>query len=191
MWENALVIEPISPWRVRAAGALTLAMLVSAGKPASAQSDADTAIMFFQGGGSYCFRVVPEGVSLSDETTWTFVVLTSVANTGNAFRARTIDPGETRLAGQALTDVGMAITNVWRREGLREEFFTGFAAGIASGGLRARLARISPPRLAEMKPRQRAELYLRFTDRGTKVDFRGTADLTPDGWLAFQSYLQD
>lgn len=156
-----------------------------------AQSEADVAIRFFEAGGAYCVRVSPEGVSLSDETEWTVLLLTAMSNRGNIFRIRTVDPGATGLAGRRLSDVGAAITSVWRRESLREDFFKRFAAGIEGHALRARVVRITPPRLAEMDPGQRAEAYLKFADRGSKVDFTKTADLKAEEFLAFEAYLPD
>ena len=177
---------------LRAFVAVALVALATAGAvPVGAQTDADVALRFFEAGGAYCFRVVPEGVALSEETEWTLAVLTSAANRSTSFRVRTVDPGRTRLKGDVLANVGMSITNVWRRESLRESFFERFATGIRGGILRARTVKIAPPQLAEMKPPERAELYLKFADRGSRVDFGKSADLNADGFLALESYLTD
>lgn len=42
-----------------------------------------------------------------------------------------------------------------------------------------------------MSPRQRAELYLKFADRGTKIVFDKAPELTPDEFKAFVDYVPD
>jgi len=158
---------------------------------ASAQNEADVAMQFFRQGGTYCFRLAPEGTNLSEETAWTVMMLTSASNRHNEFRIRSMDPGSSGLSGGALKNVGLTITAIWRRDGLRDEFFERFSMAIAGGILRARVVTVSLPRLAEMKERDRAELYLKFADKGTKVDFSKVADLTADQFMEYQSYLPD
>ena len=156
-----------------------------------AQEDADAAMRFFADGGAYCFRLVPEGTNLSEETEWHVMVLTGTANRRNAFRIRTVEPGRLRLAGQALKDLGMSITGIWRRERIRDEFFEDFANGIRRGVTRARVATVAPPQLARMNRTQRAEFYLDFADKGSRIDFGHVADLTPEQFLAYQTYVPD
>ncbi len=159
--------------------------------PLNAQSELDVAMRFFKQGGAYCFRLAPEGESLSDETSWTVMVLTGAANSKNEFRIRTMDPGGTGVSGTPLKNIGLSITSIWRRDRLRDEFFEQFAAGITARTVRARIVTLSPPKLAEMNPRGRAELYLKFADGGSRVDFRKSPDLTADQFLAYQTYLPD
>lgn len=168
---------------------VTLLLLLSS--PLAAQSDVDPAIRFFLAGGGYCFRVAPEGVSMSEETEWTMLLLTSSENRRNEFKIRTIDPGPTRLGGEALTAVGESVTSLWRRESLRREFFERFAAAIKGGLLRAKVVKVVPPRLAQLKPTDRAELYLDYADRGTRVDFSRGRDLTAEQFLEFESHNPD
>ena len=158
---------------------------------ASAQSDADAALRFLRAGGAYCFRVAPEGVALSEETEWTLMLLTGVSNRKNTFRIRTVDPGPTRLSGQALAEVGEAVTGVWRQDSIREEFMDRFAAGISGKTLRARVVKIAPSNLARMEPRERAERYLEFADRGSRVSFDKTPDLTADEFRRYATYFPD
>ena len=87
--------------------------------------------------------------------------------------------------------VGLAVTSIWRRDRVRDEFFEGFARAIAAGTMRARVVKIAPPRLTEMKAAERAELYLKFADRGSKVDFDRVPDLTVGEFLAFRTYVPD
>lgn len=156
-----------------------------------AQSEVDSAIRFFLAGGAYGFRVAPEGVAMAEETEWTLMLLTSASNRRNEFKIRTLDPGTTGLRGDSLQLVGEMVTGLWRRESLRAEFFQRFAAAIGGGLLRARTVKVAPPRLAEMKPGDRAELYLRFADRGSRVDFGKGRDLTAEQFLEFESYTPD
>jgi hypothetical protein len=90
-----------------------------------------------------------------------------------------------------LTAAGETITSVWRRESLRAEFFERFGAAVRGGLLRARTVKVAPPQLAAMKPGDRAELYLQFADRGSKVDFAKGRDLSAAEFLALESYTPD
>ena len=174
----------------RALAAVCLALAVMAAA-ISAQTDVDTAISFFSGGGSYCFRVAPEGVSLSDETEWTVIVLTSARNQNDTFRIRTVDPEQTKLSGSALAHARGAVTGVWRLERSRTDFFERFAAGIDSGNLRAKVVKLTPAGLAEMVPRRRAEEYLKFAARGSQVSFKNVPDLTGDAFREYVTYFPD
>jgi hypothetical protein len=156
-----------------------------------AQGEIDAAMKFFADGGAYCFRAAPEGVSLSEETEWTILMLTGTANATNTCRVRAMEKGATKLDGDALKSIGLVVTGLWRRDGLRDEFFDRFAAAIGTRQLRARVVRMSPPGLATMKPMARAEAYLKFADRGTRVDFSKVEDIASDAFLAFRSYLPD
>jgi hypothetical protein len=176
--------RPILTWLV-AAFVLLFAL------PLSAQTEVDIAMKFFGQGGAYCFRLAPEGTSLSDEQEWTVMVLTNQANRRKEFRIRSMDPGPTGLKGTALEQVGMAITEIWRRERLREDFFERFSAAIAGRTMRARIVKLVPPGLAAMPPRERAELYLKFGDRGSRVNFESATDLSADQFRGFQSYFPD
>lgn len=170
--------------------ALVLALLPFAAGVV-AQTETDIAISFFSAGGAYCFRLAPEGTSLSDETTWTVMMLTGTVNNKMSCRIRSVEPGATRIRGDALTNVGLAVTTVWRRERSREEFFERFAAGLSDGKLRARIVTLAPPGLEGMTTMQRADLYLRFADRGTRVEFDKAPDLTAPQLLEYQTFLPD
>jgi hypothetical protein len=159
--------------------------------PLSAQTEVDIAMKFFGQGGAYCFRIAPESTSLSEEEEWTVMVLTNQANRRKEFRIRSMDPGPTGLKGTSLEQVGIAITGIWRRESLRENFFERFSAGISGKTMRARIVKLVPPGLAAMSPRERAELYLKFGDRGSRVNFESGADLSTDEFRGFQSHLPD
>jgi hypothetical protein len=156
-----------------------------------AQNEIDVAMEFFRDGGAYCFRLAPEGTNLSEETDWTVMMLTGGGNRRNEFRIRSMDPGATRLSGKALTDVGLAITSIWRRDRIRDEFFERFAVAITGGLLRARVVTLSPPGLSGMTLRERAETYLKFADKGSKVDFSKSSDLTAEKLLSYQTYAID
>ena len=175
----------------RLAGIMGVLLVLLRAPSMGAQSQADIAMKFFLQGGAYCFRLAPEGVNLSDETEWTIMFLTGRSTTKNTFRIRSVDPGATGLSGRLLTDVGVVVTSVWRRDGIRAEFFDRFASGIAGKTLRARVVRMAPPALASMTTGQRAELYLKFADRGTKVAFDKAPDLTPAEFKAFAEYVPD
>jgi hypothetical protein len=172
-------------WVVFVAGLL-------AAVPARAQTQADVALNFFRSGGAYCFRIAPLGVALSEETEWTIMVLTSASNHKTAFKIRELDPGPTGLRGQRLKDVGMDVTAVWRSDRIREDFFARFAKAIAEHELRARIVRISPANLAQLtSPRERAELYLKFSERGSTVAFDKTQDLEAAELAQYAEYLPD
>lgn len=156
-----------------------------------AQNGADVGIRFFGDGGSYCFRLAPEGVSLSEEASWTVMMLTGTANTSNNCRIRSFDDGPMTIDRQSLNRIGLSVIEVWRRESLHEDFFERFAEGIKSRVLRARIVTLTPPRLATMSESDRAEEYLKFSDRGSRVDFERVPDLSPEQFLAFQNYLPD
>jgi hypothetical protein len=166
-----------------------IVLLFSARLPA--QTEVDVAMKFFGQGGAYCFRIAPEGTSLSEEQEWTVMVLTNQANRKKEFRIRSMDPGPTGLKGTSLEQVGIAITAIWRRESLREDFFERFSAGISGKTMRARIVKLVPRGIAAMSPRERAELYLKFGDRGSRVNFESGADLSADEFRSLQSYLPD
>ena len=160
--------------------------------PLQAQTQADVALNFFRGGGAYCFRIAPIGVALSEETEWTVMLLTSAANHKTAFKIRELDAGATGLRGQRLKDVGLDVTGVWRSDRIREDFFTRFAKGIEDHELRARVVRISPGNLAQLTSgRARAELYLKFSERGSTVAFDKTEDLEAAELAQYSEYLPD
>jgi len=160
--------------------------------PVGAQTPADEALNFFRGGGAYCFRIAPIGVALSEETEWTIMLLTSARNPRTAFKIRELDAGATGLRGQRLKDVGEDVTAVWRSDRVREDFFARFAKGIADHELRARVVRISPGNLAQLTSgRSRAELYLKFSARGSTVAFDKTPDLEAAELAQYSEYLPD
>lgn len=169
----------------------TVLLLALAPAPLFAQTEVDLAMRFFAQGGAYCFRIAPEGTNLSEETEWTVMVLTNVENRKKEFRIRSVDPGPMNIKGQALNDVGVTITMIWRRDLLRDDFFERFATGIDGRILRARTVKVAPPGLATMQPRERAELYLKFGDRGTRVNFEHAKDLTDEEFAAYRTYLTD
>jgi hypothetical protein len=172
-----------------ALGAVLLALLL--GPAAVAAQEAERAMRFFSDGGAYCFRIAPEGTNLADEPEWRIMLLTGAANRRNDFRVRTVDPGRLRLDGEAVKELGMVITGVWRRDRIRDEFFEEFANGIRRGITRARVTTIKPPRLERMARTERAELYLDWADRGSRVDFSRAQDLTAEAFLAYQTYVPD
>lgn len=160
--------------------------------PGSAQSQVDAALDFFRAGGAYCVRLTPEGVALSEERQWTVMVLTSASNRRNVFKIREVDPGNTGLGGRALAAAGMAVTGVWRSDSDRAEFFERFAAAITTRGLRARVVRIGPDNLDRLtSDRDRAEAYLRFSERGSRVDFGAVPDLGAEEWARYSTYFPD
>lgn len=166
-------------------------MLAATPRPSRAQDEAELAIRFFLQGGAYCTRVVPEGTNLSEETEWTILMLTSTGNRKNAFRMRSVDPGPLRVQGKALEAIGLTVTGVWRRERVRDEFFDRFARYVEGGQLRARVVKLSPPKLSSMSERERAEAYLDFADSGSRIDFAKARDLTVEQFLAFRTYMPD
>jgi hypothetical protein len=169
-------------------GLLVVALVM---RPLAAQSDADLAMRFFLEGGAYCFRVAPEGVALSDETEWTVMLLTGAPNPGNSFKIRTVDPGRSNRSGSSLKNAAAAVTGVWRMDSVRAEFFDRFATGIDAKSLKARVVKIAPPGLGAMKPGERAEVYLKFADRGTRVSFDKAADLTAQEFRQYADYFPD
>lgn len=175
---------------VRALG-VCLTLLAWAGS-ASAQTAVDSALAFYARGGAYCFRVAPLGTALSEETEWTVMVLTSVSNHRNAFRIRTVDPGDTGLRGPGLLAAGRLANDVWKFDGTRADFFDRFAQGIRDHKLRARIVKAGPPNLSAVaSERERAELYLTFADKGSRVSFDKVPDLTADQFLEFAEYFPD
>jgi hypothetical protein len=170
---------------------LVVGLLLGAVRPSPAQNAVDAALSFYSHGGAYCFRVAPEGASLSEQSEWTVMVLTSTANHRNSYKIRSVDPGETGLSGSGLMTAGRLANDVFKFEGTRGDFFERFADGIRDGKLRARVVKAGPLNLAELSERERAEQYLKFADRGTRVSFDKTHDLTAEEFLAFSEYLPD
>ena len=180
---------------VRALG-VTLLVLCAArsgsAQSATGQNAVDIALSFYAKGGAYCFRVAPLGTSLSEETEWTVMMLTGASNHRNTFRIRSVDPGDTGLSGTGLTAAGRLANDVWKFDGTRTDFFLRFAEGIKDGKLRARIVKAGPPNLPQVaSDRERAELYLKFADKGTKVSFDKVADLTADQFQQFAEYFPD
>ncbi len=171
--------------------AATLVILGCA-STARAQNAVDMALSFYAKGGAYCFRVAPQGTSLSEEQEWTVMLLTSASNHRNTYRIRSVEPGDTGLSGAGLMTAGRWANDVWKFDGTREDFFQRFADGIKAGKLRARVVKAGPPNLAQItSERERAELYLKFADKGTKVSFDKVPDLTPEGFQEFSEYYPD
>ena len=107
-------------------------------------------------------------------------------------RIRSVDPGATGLSGSGLQSAGRFANDVWKFEGTRNTFFQRFAEGIRKHTLRARVVKAGPPALAQAaSDRERAELYLRFADKGSKVSFDKVPDLTPDQFQQFLEYVPD
>lgn len=175
---------------VRSLG-LSLLLLTSA-TVASAQSAVDAALAFYAKGGAYCFRVAPLGTALSEETEWTVMLLTSTSNRRQSFRIRSVDPGETGLSKSGLMTAGRLANDVWKFDGTRADFFERFAQGIRDRKLRARVVNAGPPDLASIaSERERAEVYLTFADKGTKVSFDKVPDLTAEQFLAYSEHFPD
>lgn len=167
-------------------------LLIAGASVVAAQTSLDIAMSFYLKGGAYCFRVIPFGVNLSEEPEWTVMLLTSRANRKNTFRIRSVDAGETGVSKNGLLTLGRMANDVWKFDSERAEFFERFSAGIRAGQLRARVVRIAPPKLKQAtSDRQRAEVYLDFADRGSKVSFDDVPDLTPDQFEAYAEYLID
>ena len=175
------------------ARALGVWLLAGLAATASAQTAAvDSALAFYSKGGTYCFRVAPSGTSLSEETEWTVMMLTASSNHHNSYRIRSVDPGETGLSKSGLLTVGRFANDVWKFDGTRADFFERFAEGIRDKRLRARVVRLGPTILGEASTeRQRAELYLTFADKGSKVSFDKALDLTAEQFLVFSEYFPD
>jgi len=175
---------------LRAVGVLL--MVLASTPPASAQNAVDSAMSFYSKGGAYCFRVAPFGVALSEEREWTVMVLTSAANHHNTFRIRTVDAGDTGLSGSGLQTAGRLANDVWKFDGSRSDFFQRFSDGIRTGKLRARVVKAGPPNLAQIpSERERAELYLKFADKGTKVSFESVDDLSAEEFGKYSEYFPD
>lgn len=169
-----------------------LALGLSMAAPALSQTRVDVALAFFRAGGAYCFRVTLEGVAISEERQWTVMVLTSASNRKNLFRIREVDPGNTGLDRPGLAAAGRAVTGVWRFDGERADFFERFAVAIRTGVLRARVVRISPDKIDRLtSDRERAEAYLKFSERGSRVDFGPVEDLDADEWAQYSTYFPD
>jgi hypothetical protein len=178
----------MSTARVSASALVVLTLATSA----TAQNAVDAALSFYFKGGAYCFRIAPPGTPLSEETTWTVMVLTAASNHRNTFRIRSVDPGETGLSGSGLLTAGRFANDVWKFDGSRADFFQRFADGIKAGKLRARVVNAGPPNLADIaSERERAEMYLKFADKGTKVSFDRVQDLTPEQFQQYSDYLPD
>lgn len=157
-----------------------------------AQSPVDLALAFYRSGGAYCFRIAPFGVSLSEETEWTVMLLTSKANRKNTFRIRSLDPGETGVNKSGLQALGRMTTDAWKFESQRAEFIGRFAEGIRDGTLRARVVKLAPPQLTQANTeRQRAEVYLQFADRGSRVSFDKAPDLTAEEFEGYSEHFID
>ena len=169
---------------------MALLLLVSA--PAAGQNAVDSALSFYANGGVYCFRITPFGTALAEETEWTVMMLTSSANHHNTFRIRSVDPGDTGLKGNGLQMAGRLANDVWKFDGSRSDFFQRFAEGIRAGKLRARVVKTGPSNLAQIgSERERAELYWKFADKGTKVSFEQVPDLTAEEFEHYSEYFPD
>jgi hypothetical protein len=176
--------------RVRAA--LAACVLLATPSLGAAQTAVDMAIAFYEKGGAYCFRIAPFGVGLSEETEWTVMMLTSKSNRQNTFRIRSVDAGETGVTRSGLQTLGLLANDVWKFDGTRSEFFERFAEGIRDGQLRARVVKLVPPRLSRASTeRERADIYLDFADRGSKVSFDKVPDLTPEEFQAYSEHFID
>jgi hypothetical protein len=130
-------------------------------------------------------------VSLNEETEWTVMLLAGTRNTQRDFRIRTVDPGPSGVDRKSLEAIGLAVTGLWRLDRYLSEFVERFSEGIAEKRVRAKLVKLAPPRLAEMTPRQRAEEYLDFADRGSPVAFDKAPDLTAEEFSRFMTYIPD
>jgi hypothetical protein len=168
-----------------------IVLTLAATSVASAQTAVDAALSFYSHGGAYCFRIAPEGVVLSEESEWTVMVLTSASNRRNTYKIRSVDPGDTGLSGSGLLTAGRFANDVWRFDGSKGDFFERFADGIKAGKLRARVVKTGPPNLGELPGRERADQYLKFADRGTRVSFDKVSDLSVEEFLAFSDYVPD
>jgi hypothetical protein len=173
--------------------ALAVAVLACVASPRAAGDGlVDAALRFYDAGGAYCFRLAPGGVAMAEETAWTIMVLTSATNGKKAFKIRELDAGRSGFSGRTLKAFGDVVTRVWRGDRDRAEFFERFAAGITAGRLRARVVRIQPENLASLTTdRDRAELYLTFSERGSRVSFDGAPDLTAADLGAYAEYFPD
>jgi hypothetical protein len=177
--------------RVLARGLIAVALLVALPGVSAAQNAVDLAMSFYTKGGAYCFRVVPFGVNLSEETEWTVMVLTSASNHQNTFRIRSVDPGETGLSGTGLQTAGRFANDVWKFDGTRAEFIERFSEAIRTGRVRVRVINAAPPDIARLPERARAEQYLRFADSGSKVSFDKVPDLTAEEFQRYSEHFAD
>ncbi|MBS1819171.1 MAG: hypothetical protein JSU08_14650 [Acidobacteria bacterium] len=169
-----------------------LLVLITAPAASAQATTVDAALAFYGMSGAYCFRVAPLGTALAEESEWTVMVLTSASNHRNTFRIRSVDPGDSGLKGSGLQRVGGIVNEVWKFDGTREEFFERFAKGIRDRELRARVVKVVPTGLATMSSiRERAELYLKFADKGTKVSFDEVPDLTAEQFLTYLDFVPD
>lgn len=167
-------------------------LLLASAPSVFAQTAVDMALSFYSAGGAYCFRVAPFGTSLSEETEWTVMVLTSTSNHRNTFRIRSVEPGDTGLSGARLQAAGRFANDVWKFDGTRADFFQRFTEGMRAGKLRARVVKAGPPNLAQVtSERDRAELYLKFADKGTKVSFDKVPNLTPEEFQQYSEHFPD
>lgn len=178
---------------IRRAIALAFAGLAFVASPhAAGDSLVDAALRFFNDGGAYCFRLAPQGVAMAEEPAWTIMVLTSATTRKKTFKLRELDAGRSGHRGEMLKAFGEVVTGVWRADRDRAQFFERFGAGITAGRLRARVVRIQPENLASLTTdRERAELYLKFSDRGSRVSFDGAPDLTAADLSAYAEYFPD
>ena len=129
---------------------------------------------------------------MAQELEWTVMLLTSASNQKSVFKIRDVDAGGTGLRGAALAAAGMTVNSVWRFDGQRAEFFDKFAAGIDAGVLRARVVKAGPANLSQLKSeRDRANVYLKFADRGSRVSFDKAPDLTAEQFRAYADYFPD
>jgi hypothetical protein len=129
---------------------------------------------------------------MAEETEWTVMVLTSASNHRNTFKIRSVDPGDTGLRGAGLLTAGRLANDVWKFDGARADFFDRFAEGIRAGKLRARVVKAGPPNLGQIaSERARAEIYLKFADKGSKVSFDKVPDLTAEQFQQYSEYFPD
>lgn len=175
------------------ARALGLCVLLGLASTASAQPVAvDSALSFYAKGGTYCFRIAPFGTALSEETEWTVMMLTAASNHHNSYRIRSVEAGDTGLSKSGLLAAGRFANDVWKFDGTRAEFFERFAEGIRNKRLRARVVKLDPEPLTRAgSERERAEVYLAFADKGTRVSFDKVPDLTPEQFLEYSEYFPD
>lgn len=175
-------------------GMLGVSLVLALAMPARvlAQSQAEQAIRFYAAGGAYCFRLAASGVVLAQETEWTVMVLTGASNRRNTFKIRDVDPGNTGLRGATLAAAGMLLNGVWRSDSDREEFFRRFAVGIDAGLVRARVVKAGPPNLDQLSSdRDRADVYLKFADAGSRISFEKVPDLTASEFGQYVEYFPD
>jgi hypothetical protein len=185
------VRERLARGRVRGEAACLL-FLATTLSTLSAQGSVQRTLDFYSGGGSYCFRVVPAEVPLSSEDEWTVMVLTSASNAKTSFKIRAVDAGKSGISGSDLTTMGMTVNGVWRSDRDRAEFFEKFAEGIRAGTLRAKVVQIRPKELNRLKSdRERADVYLKFADRGSSVAFDKAPDLTAEEFGRYAEYYPD